>query len=110
MNHPIVLAITGASGAVYAVRLLQQLLIAHKQIHLIVSDSGKIVLQQELGIAFHQEDKGLESLLRFRWANSHSRWGSLPEQVVQSSGSLLQCHSPNDFMSRWPVVLIAPVA
>ncbi len=99
MNHPIVMAITGASGAVYAVRLLQQLVIARKQIHLIVSDSGKVVLKQELGIGFHRDDEGLKSLLRFRWASSPSRWGVLPEQVVQSSGSLLQSHSPNDFMS-----------
>ncbi len=34
---PIVLAMSGASGAIYAVRLLQQLLLADQSVHLIAS-------------------------------------------------------------------------
>jgi len=36
-THPYVVAITGASGAIYAVRLLSELVRAGKQIHLTVS-------------------------------------------------------------------------
>lgn len=50
MTHPIVLAITGASGAVYAVRLLQLLLAAGREVHLTISPSGAAVIGQELGI------------------------------------------------------------
>lgn len=50
MTHPIVLAITGASGAVYAVRLLQMLLAAGREVHLTISPSGAAVIGQELGL------------------------------------------------------------
>ena len=46
----IVLAITGASGAVYAVRLLQVLLGAGKHVHLSISPAAVLVLRQELGV------------------------------------------------------------
>ena len=44
---PIVFAITGASGAAYAARLLQQLVLAGEQVHLLVSPSGAAVAAQE---------------------------------------------------------------
>ena len=47
---PIVVAITGASGAPYAVRLLEQLLAADRQVWLIVSSHGLRLLRTELGI------------------------------------------------------------
>jgi 4-hydroxy-3-polyprenylbenzoate decarboxylase len=45
--HPIILAITGASGAPYAVRLLEQLLVAGRRVHLIVSSHGLRLLRTE---------------------------------------------------------------
>jgi 4-hydroxy-3-polyprenylbenzoate decarboxylase len=47
---PLVLAITGASGAIYAVRLLEQLVAANIDVHLILSPSGQAVIRQELAI------------------------------------------------------------
>ena len=47
--HPLILAITGASGAVYAVRLLDVLLASGREVHLLISPSGNAVLKQELG-------------------------------------------------------------
>ncbi len=47
---PVVLAMTGASGAVYGVRLLEQLLEHQVPVHLTVSDSGAAVIAQELGV------------------------------------------------------------
>jgi 4-hydroxy-3-polyprenylbenzoate decarboxylase len=49
MNHPIVVGITGASGAVYAVRLVEVLLAAGREVHVSISPSGREVIQQELG-------------------------------------------------------------
>jgi len=46
---PIVVAITGASGAPYGVRLLEVLLAAGRDVHLTVSPSGAAVLQEEIG-------------------------------------------------------------
>lgn len=48
---PIVVAITGASGAPYAVRLLEQLLAAEREVWLIVSSHGLRLLHTEMDIA-----------------------------------------------------------
>jgi 4-hydroxy-3-polyprenylbenzoate decarboxylase len=53
--HPLILAITGASGAVYAVRLLEVLLASGREVHLLISPSGKAVLKQELGLEINLE-------------------------------------------------------
>jgi 4-hydroxy-3-polyprenylbenzoate decarboxylase len=47
---PIVVAITGASGAPYAVRLLEQLLAADRQVWLIVTSHGLRLLRTEMDI------------------------------------------------------------
>lgn len=49
-NHPLVLAITGASGVIYGQRLLQVLLKTDIDIHLTISPSGAVVLKHEVGI------------------------------------------------------------
>lgn len=47
-----VVAFTGASGVVYGVRLVEQLLERDYEVHLITSDPAKIVLNQEMGWDF----------------------------------------------------------
>jgi 4-hydroxy-3-polyprenylbenzoate decarboxylase len=47
---PLVLAITGASGAPYAVRLLEQLVLAEHPVWLIVSSHGWRLLETEAGV------------------------------------------------------------
>jgi len=49
-NRQVVVAITGASGALYAVRLLQVLLDAGSTVHLIVSSAARQVFAQELDV------------------------------------------------------------
>jgi 4-hydroxy-3-polyprenylbenzoate decarboxylase len=49
-SPPTVVGITGASGAPYAVRLLQQLTAAHRPVSLIVSKYGMRLLATEMGI------------------------------------------------------------
>ena len=50
MNLPICIGITGASGAVYAMRLLEVLRASGRDVHLSISPSGRDVLRQELRI------------------------------------------------------------
>lgn len=59
----IVLAITGASGAVYAVRLLQVLVAAGRRVHLVISPSGAHVLSHELGLSVDLNNFSLDQLL-----------------------------------------------
>ena len=49
-ERPIVVAITGASGAPYAVRLLEQLIAAGRRVQLIVSSHGMRLLRTECDI------------------------------------------------------------
>jgi 4-hydroxy-3-polyprenylbenzoate decarboxylase len=52
---PIVMAITGASGAPYAVRLLEQLLVAELPVQLILSSHGLRLLRTETNITSEAE-------------------------------------------------------
>ena len=49
-SRRIVLGITGASGAVYAQRALGALLTADVEVHLVITDYGKRLLHDELGL------------------------------------------------------------
>ena len=46
----VIVGITGATGAVYAVRLLQRLKVAGTQTHLVVSPAGVLNVHHELGL------------------------------------------------------------
>ncbi|TWU15380.1 UbiX family flavin prenyltransferase [Allorhodopirellula heiligendammensis] len=59
----IVVAITGASGAPYAVRLLQALRVAGVEIHLTMSPSGAAVIAQELGLKLDLRHPDLDGLI-----------------------------------------------
>lgn len=63
MNKPIVVGITGASGAPYAVRLIEALLGAKRQVHLSISPSGREVIRQELGLTVDLDQFEASSLL-----------------------------------------------
>jgi 4-hydroxy-3-polyprenylbenzoate decarboxylase len=59
----IVLALTGASGAVYGVRLLEVLLAAGVQVHLLISPAAKRVFQEELGLTLDLDRFDLDQIL-----------------------------------------------
>lgn len=50
MTHPIIVGITGASGAIYAMRLVETLLNAGRDVHLSISTSGRDVINHELNL------------------------------------------------------------
>jgi 4-hydroxy-3-polyprenylbenzoate decarboxylase len=83
MTHPICIGVTGASGAVYAVRLLEVLGAAGRDVHLSISPSGRDVMRQELQIDFDLE--------RFDAARLSSRG--------QSSEAQLRYYHHQDFMA-----------
>ena len=60
---PLVLGVTGASGAPYARRLLQVLLEADCEVHLAISPSGQAVFGQELGERLDLQNFSLEAFL-----------------------------------------------
>lgn len=62
VRRPVVLAITGASGAVYAARLLEALLCAKIPVHVTLSDSGVAVIRQEFDITLRLDGANISEL------------------------------------------------
>ena len=62
-QSPLVLGITGASGAPYAVRLLEVLLEAGRDVHLSISPSGQAEIGEELGLRIDLDRFEPETLL-----------------------------------------------
>jgi 4-hydroxy-3-polyprenylbenzoate decarboxylase len=85
MTHPLVLAITGASGAVYAVRLLEVLVESASDIHLLISPSGAAVIKQELERAVSVDRFELNQLL--------------PAAIAEKAAKRIHYHHHADFMS-----------
>ena len=61
--NPVVLAITGASGSIYAVRLLEVLLAAGRDVDLCISPAGCEVFKHELGITVDLDNFAVEQIL-----------------------------------------------
>jgi flavin prenyltransferase len=82
---PIVLAMTGASGAPYAVRLLEVLLQGGHHVHLMISPSGQAVLRQELGLEANLQQFDLKQLL--------------PEFITTTDTGTLIYHHHSDYFA-----------
>ena len=50
MKRKIILAITGASGSIYAVQFLRHMSTANVEVHAIISTAGRQVMHHELGV------------------------------------------------------------
>ena len=101
----IVLAITGASGAPYAVRLLQILARSDVELHLTISPSGAAVIQQELGLTVDVNGPDLSALLRYcpAWSSDpavNAADASTPENLEQQrAAGKLHFHRYDNFMT-----------
>ncbi len=82
---PLVLALTGASGAVYATRLLEVLVRSGNNVHFTISPSGAVVVKQELGIAMDPTKPDIAVLL--------------PAELADQARSLVVCHHYEDFLA-----------
>ena len=95
----IVLAMTGASGSAYAVRLLQVLLGSGAEVHLTVSGAATQVLREELGLTVSVKDLKPESLIiTDEMVAGSERLQALRFPVVDGlDTSLLKYHHNMDF-------------
>ncbi len=89
---PIIMAITGASGAPYAVRLLEVLAGHHVPTWLIVSSHGQRLLQEECGIS---DLDGLESATGGDWSSvtvfPEGDRGALPASGSRLTSGMVVC-------------------
>lgn len=95
----IVLAITGASGAPYAVRLLQVLARRELEIHLAISPSGAAVIRQELGLSIDVRGPDLTPLLQYRppWVSDSPPAPSPREESGRRA--TFHCHAYDDYLT-----------
>lgn len=61
--HAITVAITGASGAPYALRLLQQLTQHYDKVYLMLSSAARVVLATECGVQVNKSPSSIEKEL-----------------------------------------------
>jgi len=80
----LVLAITGASGAIYGVRLCQELLQVEVRVTLLISRNGFLVLQEELGLD---------------WCGSETELQARLQQYFHSHGSQLVYHGADNLQA-----------
>lgn len=66
--HRIVVGITGASGSIYGLRLIEELLRAGKEVSLLLSAAGRQVLAYETGLQLDPEPDGCQRQLRAHFA------------------------------------------
>jgi 4-hydroxy-3-polyprenylbenzoate decarboxylase len=82
--NDLVLAITGASGSAYAMRLLEVLVASGRNVHLLISSAGTIVIQRELGREIDLDHFSIRQLL---------------PNVSDEHASRVHFHPGNDFMA-----------
>ncbi len=80
---PIVVAVSGGSGAVYSRRLIQILARGQRKIHLLLSSAGAQVIQQELGLRLNLDEPQL------------TQWLGLSSADVQN----VQYHTLHDYFT-----------
>ncbi|MEW8657168.1 MAG: flavin prenyltransferase UbiX [Candidatus Thiodiazotropha endolucinida] len=66
-QDPVAVAITGASGSAYALRLIESLIAADRDIYLMISQAGQIVLKMESDLELPGQPAEMERLLLERF-------------------------------------------
>jgi len=101
IEHPLVLAITGASGAVYAVRLLQCLCDAQVPVHLVMSPSAATVIQQELNIDVGTNRNRIDLLMSYCWPDkaTQEQWRPRSAQQVSMDLEYITLHDYQNYMT-----------
>jgi len=119
-EQPIALAITGASGSAYALRLLECLLSAGERVDLMVSQAGQIVLKMESDLELPAQPAEAEKRLAARFDAApgqlrvfgRQQWlapvasGSNPPRAMVvcpcTTGTLsaIACGASNDLLER----------
>lgn len=85
--RPIVFAITGASGAPYAVRLLEQLLVARRPVQLILSSHGLRLLRTETALT--GVDDLRQAVGAARWDRYVTAYDDTDRGAAPASGSAI---------------------
>jgi len=89
-QRQIIVGMTGASGAAYGLRLMEQLLAADVMVHVLLSDAARVVLKQECDVCLPNDQAGtVEALAEAMHCPSNSlrSYGTLDWFSPVASGS-----------------------
>jgi flavin prenyltransferase len=75
MKRHYCVAITGASGTVYGIRLIRELLAAGNRLSILISSSGFTVLKEEMGLDWTGHEELVNKLL-------HTHFNAAPDQLT----------------------------
>lgn len=97
---PIVIGVTGASGAIYAARLIQVLCRTEHEIHLTISPSGAAVIAQELDLRLDIRRPNLADLVGYvpSWTTS-ATIKSNAANAVKVFKDRIHFHQHDDYMT-----------
>jgi flavin prenyltransferase len=99
-SERIVVGVTGASGSVYAIRLLQVLVKAGYETHVVISPSGAAVIKQECGLTVDLRNPDIESLICCRPDWSEVSPLVAPALVTEMINQKRLCyHQYDDYMT-----------
>ena len=105
----IVLAVSGASGAVYAVRLLQVLVAAGQRVHLSISPSAALVLRQELNLEIDLKRFSAQSLPLSRDAQAFKSLPAAMQDVLTDPPAGTSART-GEIVYHYYENLLAPIA
>ncbi len=106
-RNSIALAMTGASGAAYGLRLLQCLLAAGETVHMMLSRPAQMVIDMEMGFKVSGTPKEIQQILAERYQakpNQLHVWGKEQWESPVASGSaapraMVVCPCTSAFLS-----------
>ncbi|MDX8405443.1 MAG: flavin prenyltransferase UbiX [Mariprofundus sp.] len=82
--EPVIVAITGASGSAYALRLIQQLAAAGVRQHILISEAARVVLKQEVDLILPDEPEATALALA---------------KALDVDASTIHCYAAKDWFS-----------
>jgi 4-hydroxy-3-polyprenylbenzoate decarboxylase len=120
------LVITGASGSCYGLRLLQALIEAKRQVYMMISDAGRVVIEMELALKLPTDLKEAEAFLaehsnaapgqlrlfsNQQWEAPVASGSNAPEAMViapctMGTLSAIACGSSNNLIERAADVML----
>lgn len=100
MRDNVIVAITGASGSLYAIRTIRALLLLDIHVHLVLSDYAKVVINEELDFKIDFSNNLLDQFNEMY--NSDNLLGSITEYPIKNQAAAI---SSGSFKTKGMVIV-----
>ncbi|MEG3639945.1 UbiX family flavin prenyltransferase [Magnetococcus sp. PR-3] len=72
-KYPVLVALTGASGAIYGLRLIERLLAEGQRVNVVITRAAQDVITHEVGLELREENADLQARLDAHFPNAGGR-------------------------------------